>query len=163
SLPWLNGGQSSLPSPVLVQAPIALPLTTSGKEFTASMTVPVLTPVAEKGSTSLMVPSATNPATLAAGLVNRVPHLYLGDPMNHRVLDLEVPQSPVQGSLTPAPNAAGSTGSSLTLQLAQQYVSPTYLSLVKSLAVDPQGVQLGILSQNSASMVSLITASTGLQ
>ncbi len=165
SLPLLSGNQASLPSPVLVQAPIALPLTTSGRDFTVSMNVPVLTPVAEKGSTSLMVPSAapTNPAMLAAGLVNRVPHLYIGDPMNHRILDLEVPQSTVQGSITPVPTPVGTTGSSLTLQLVQQYASPTYLSLVKSLAVDPQGVQLGILSQNTASMVSLVTVSTGPQ
>jgi len=163
SLPLLSGNQASLPTPVLVQAPIAPPLTTSEKDFTASMNVPAATPVAQTGSASLMVPSAslTNTAILAAGLVNRVPHLYIGDPMNRRILDLVVPQSPVQGSVTPVPTTAGATGRSL--QLVQQYVSPTYLSLVKSLAVDPQGVQLGILSQNSASMVSLVTVSTGPQ
>ena len=107
-----------------------------------------------------MVPSTTNPAMLAAGLVNRVPHLYIGDPINHRVLDLQVAESPVQGTSAPTSTPVDST---VTLQLVQQYASPTYLSMVKSLAVDPQGVQLGILSQNTPSMVSLVTASTGPQ
>jgi serine/threonine protein phosphatase PrpC/Flp pilus assembly protein TadG len=162
SLPLESGSQHLLPTPVLVQAPIALPLTTSGKGFKAYIDVPVVTPVEEKGSTPLMVPSAlpTNPAMLAAGLVNGVPHLYIGDPINHRVLDLEVAEPSVQGTSTPTPTPVGST---LTLQLVQQYVSPADLSMVKSLAVDPQGVQLGILSQNTSSMVSLVTASTGPQ
>ena len=160
SLPLVGGNQTPLPSPVLVQAPIALPLATNGTEFTASMNVPVLTPVPEKGSTSLMVPSTTNPAMLAAGLVNSGPHLYIGDPINHRVLDLEVAEPPVQATGTPTPTPVDNT---VTLQLVQQYVSPTDLSTVKSLAVDPQGVQLGILSQNTSSMVSLVSVSTGPQ
>jgi serine/threonine protein phosphatase PrpC len=162
SLPLVSGKQASLPTPVLVQAPIAFPLKASGKEFTASMNVPLMTPIAENGSASLIVPSAspTTPALLATGLVNRVPHLYIGDPMNHRVLDLQVPQSSVQGSITPASTSVGST---LTLQLVQQYVSSADLSMVKSLSVDPQGGQLGILSQNTPSMMSLVTVSTGPQ
>jgi hypothetical protein len=162
SLPLVSGKQAPLPTPVLVQAPIAFPLKASGKEFTASMNVPLMTPIAENGSASLIVPSAspTTPVLLATGLVNRVPHLYIGDPMNHRVLDLQVPQSSVQGSITPASTSVGST---VTLQLVQQYVSAADLSMVKSLSVDPQGVQLGILSQTTRSMMSLVTVSTGPQ
>ncbi len=162
SLPLESGSQPVLPTPVLVQAPIAIPLTTSGKEFTASTNVPAVTPIEEKGSTSLMVPSAlpSTPALVAASRVKGVPHLYIGDPSNYRVLDLEVAQPVVQGTSTPTPAPVGST---VTLQLVQQYVSRVDLSMVKSLAVDPQGVQLGILSQNTPSMVSLVTLSTGPQ
>jgi hypothetical protein len=45
----------------------------------------------------------------------------------------------------------------------QQYVLPSGSSQVKSLAVDPKGARLDILSQNTPSVSTLTTVSTGTQ
>ncbi len=163
SLSLLNEGQP--PLPVLVQTPVDPPLATSAQDFAASMSVPTVTPDQQGVRTSLSVPSSspTSTAMLATGGVNGTPHLYIGDPAKHRVLDLQVAESTAGGPATPTPTGTGTAGNSITLQLVQQVVSPEYLSMVKSLAVDPKGDKLDILSQNSPSMVSLISVMTGLQ
>ena len=163
SLSLLNEGQP--PLPVLVQTPVDPPLATSAQDFTAGMSVPTVTPDQQGVRTSLSVPSSspTSTAMLAAGGVNGMPHLYIGDPAKHRVLDLQVAVPTVGGPATPTPTGTGTAGNSITLQLVQQIVSPKDLSMVKSLAVDPKGDKLDILSQNSPSMVSLISVTTGLQ
>jgi len=164
NLSLLGGNQPTLPTAVFVQAPIALPL-----NFTDDEPVPTVTPVEQKGSTPLVVSSAsaeasTSTAMLAAGLVSGISHLYIGDPVNHRVLDLDVaafaggPTTP-----TPAPKGTAVAGSNVKLQLVQQYVLPTGSSQVKSLAVDPKGARLDILSQNTPSVSTLTTVSTGTQ
>ena len=73
---------SSLPMPVLVEPQIALPLEKSAKDLNAATPVPKVTPVDSSVSTPLSIPCATqsNPATLTAGQVNGIPHLYIGDP-----------------------------------------------------------------------------------
>jgi serine/threonine protein phosphatase PrpC len=166
SLPLANGSQSSLPTGVLVEPPIASPLTASARDYKASNAVPTATPIQANGSVPLSVPSAlaTSTATLSAGQVNHELHLYIGDPVNHRVLD--VAQTFVVGAATPTPAAIGTSvavGNTVTLQLVQQYVSPSDLSQVKSLTIDPQGKQLAVLSQNSPSMASLVLINTGTQ
>src|SRR5437764_13990829 len=97
---------------------------------------------------------------LTAGQINVVPHLYIGHPPNHRVLNLE---SSPSGSITPT--SAGTTGisNSVKLQLDQQYVSYTDFKQVKSLATDRQGGQLAALSQNAPSKASLVLINTGAQ
>ena len=92
SLSLVNGNQpSSLPMPVLVESQIAPPLATTAQDFNATTPVPTVTPVDPSGSTALSIPSTsqTNPAMLTAGQINGFPHLYIGDPANHRVLNLE--------------------------------------------------------------------------
>src|SRR5258708_15237314 len=89
--------------------------------------------------------------------------LYIGDPVNHRVLDLDVAKPLVGGPPTPTPTGTNVAGNNVTLGLVQQYVLSGGSSLVKSLAVDPQGKQLDILSQNTPSVASLISARTGPQ
>ena len=153
---------SSLPMPVLVEPQIALPLEISAKDFNAATPVPKVTPVDSSVSTPLSIPSTTqsNPATLTAGQINGVPHLYIGDPANSRILDLE--SSPT-GSLTPT--SAGTTGnsSSVKLQLDQQYVSYANFKQLKSISMDQKGGQLAVLSQISSSMASLMAIQTGTQ
>ncbi|HEX9130861.1 MAG TPA: hypothetical protein VF844_01070, partial [Ktedonobacteraceae bacterium] len=165
SMPLLSGSQQSLlPAPVLVQPPIALPLTTNGNGFTISDPVPTVTPNNQQGSAPLLVPSAlpASTAILTVGQVNHTPHLYIGDPVNQRVLDLEA-ASGAQGSPTPAPTGTNVAASSVKLQLVQQYVSSTDLSQLKSLAADPQGTKLTVLSQKTLSMASLVSISPGTQ
>ncbi|HAG97641.1 MAG TPA: hypothetical protein DCL75_01945, partial [Ktedonobacter sp.] len=53
--------------------------------------------------------------------------------------------------------------SSVTLHLAKQYVSPTLLAQPKSMAVDTQGSQVNVLSQNSPAMPALISFHTNPQ
>jgi serine/threonine protein phosphatase PrpC len=160
SSPLVNGSQlSSLPSSVLVQPPIALPLAMS--VFTKGEVVPTVVPNNQQGSAALSVPSASpaNSAMLIAGQVNHTPHLYIGDPMNHRVLDLDA-GSGVQPSPTPSPTATNVAAKSVKLQLVQQYVSSMDLSQMKSLAVDSQEMKLTVLSQKTLSMSSLVSIST---
>ena len=153
---------SSLPMPVLVEPQIALPLETSAKDFNAATPVPKVTPVDSSVSTPLSIPSTTqsNPATLTTGQISGVPHLYIGDPANSRILDLE--SSPT-GSLTPT--SAGTTGNSnsVKLQLDQQYVSYANFKQLKSISMDQRGGQLAVLSQISSSMASLMAIQTGTQ
>lgn len=162
SMPLLSGSQpSTLPTPVLVQAPIALPLTTNANGFSIGDPVPTVTTMTlnnQQGNAALSVPSAlpASTAILTVGLVDHTPHLYIGDPVNQRVLDLKA-ASGTQVSPTAAPTGTNGAASSVKLQLVQQYVSSTDLSQVKSLATDPQGTKLTILSQ----MTSLVSISTG--
>jgi serine/threonine protein phosphatase PrpC/uncharacterized protein (UPF0333 family) len=163
SVTLVNGNQpSSLPMPVLVQSQIAPPLATSAQEYNAMTAVPTVTAVGPSGSTALSIPSTSqaNPAMLTASQINGVPHLYIGDPANHRVLNLEA--SPT-GSITPTPTGTTGTISSVTLQLDQQYVSYTDFKQMKSLAADRQGNQLAALSQITSSMANLISIQTGTQ
>jgi hypothetical protein len=113
----------------------------------------------QQGNAALSVPSAlpASTAVLTVGLVDHTLHLYIGDPVNQRVLDLKA-ASGAQGSPTAAPTGTNGASSSVKLQLVQQYVSSTDLSQVKSLATDPQGTKLTVLSQTS-----LVSISTGTQ
>jgi len=172
SLSLAAGSQSILPTAVFVQQQIALPLAAGSKNFTANEAVPTMTPVEKQGNASLVVSSpssvvsntpSTSTAMLSTGVVNGTPHLYIGDPVNHRVLDLDVAKPLVGGPPTPTPTGTNVAGNNVTLGLVQQYVLFGGSSLVKSLAVDPKGKQLDILSQNTPSASSLISVGTGPQ
>jgi serine/threonine protein phosphatase PrpC len=174
SLSLAAGSQTILPTAVFVQQQIALPLAAGSKNFTANEAVPTVTPVGQKGNASLVVSSpssvasntpSTNTAMLSTGVINGTPHLYIGDPVNHRVLDLDVAKPLVGGPPTPTPRPTGTNvaGNNVTLGLVQQYVLSSGSSLLKSLAVNPEGKQLDILSQNAPSASSLISVGTGPQ
>ena len=145
--------------PVLVQSQIAPPLATTAKDYNAKTAVPAVTPVDVSGSTALSIPQ-TNPAVLTAGRINGVPHLYIGDPAYHRVLNLE---SSPSGSLTPTSTGTTGTTNSVKLQLDQQYVSYTDFKQVKSLSAVRQGDQLATLTQIPPSTANLVSIQTGTQ
>jgi hypothetical protein len=180
----------SQPLAVFVQQQIAAPLLNSDVAFdplkaTMSVPVPQNVPVSQQNQ-SLTVPGAT---TLAAAVVNNTSHLYVSDPVNHRILDLTVQQttlsngaSPTQPAATsragtPSPTPRGTSlaatvppATNLTLQIFQQVFSSTYFNQVMSVAVDPQVMTTSVLvqmpqtsSSNSSSRFGLIPLSTGLQ
>src|SRR6266568_3524783 len=163
SLSLVSGNQLSTPPlPVFVQSQIALPLATIATDFSAKTPVPTATTVNLNGNTALSIPSTSqaNTATLTAGRVNGIPHLYIGDPANHRVLNLV---SSPGGSITPTPTGTGGTTNSVKLLLDRQYVSYSDFKQVKSLAADRQGDQLAALSQIPPSMANLVSIQTGTQ
>lgn len=146
---------SALFTPVLttLSIPTPLPITSSG--YTPATPIPVVTPVDQNSNVPLNISTAT---ILISGVVNGAPHLYIGDPQNHRVLDLQIPA--VSGT---GPAATGTpVQASLTMQLVQQFVSPGLLNPVKSIAVDPQGANVNLLAQ-SASQLNLVTVNSGVQ
>ena len=160
SLSLVNGMQpSSLPMPVLVQSQIAPPLSTTARDYNAKTAVPTVTPV-DATTTALSIPSTSNPAMLAAGQINGVPHLYIGDPLNYRVLNLE---SSPGGSITPKSTGTKGTANSVKLQLNQQYVSYTDFKQIKSLAVVRLGDQLATLTHIPPTTANLVSIQTGTQ
>jgi serine/threonine protein phosphatase PrpC len=160
SLALVNGIQpSSLPMPVFVQSQIAPPLLTTAKDYNAKTAVPTVTPV-DATTTALSIPSTSVPAILTAGQINGVPHLYIGDPLNYRVLNLEFSPS---GPLTPTSTGTTSTTNSVKLQLNQQYVSYADFKQIKSLAVVRLGDQLATLTQIPPSTANLVSIQTGTQ
>ena len=99
---------------------------------------------------------------LASGVVNGTPHLYVGDPTNHRVLDLQILPVGTPGGPTPTATTGTSTVASLTMQPVQQLVSPQFNTL-KGIAIDPQGATINILTQLDASHLNVVSASSGPQ
>lgn len=160
---------SSSPAPVLLHTPIALPLVTSAQSFTSSTSVPTVPAGAQKGNGPLTIPMAagTNPALLSAGQVSDgSAHLFIGDPTNHRVLDLTIQPAASSGGpdVTPTASPTGNVpGNSITLNLVQQYVSSSYFTMIKSVATDPGGTTLYILGQNTQNAQSLMELSAGSQ
>jgi hypothetical protein len=140
-----------------------LPLVTNGNAYVKEDPVPTVTPSNPQINAALSVPSAlpVSTAVLTVGQANDTPHLYIGDPVNHRVLDLAA--SEMTATPTPAPTGTTAATSGVKLQLIQQYVSSKDLSQVKSLAADPQGKELTVLSQKTLSMASLVSINTGTQ
>jgi len=163
---------ASTPAPVLVDTPIAPPLGAQAQGFTANTPVPTVTPTTSKGSGALAVPPVANPATLSGGMVmdaNGSPqfHLFIGDPANHRVLNL-IFQQPLAtaggpGSTPTATSTGNAQGASVTLSLVQQYVSPAYFSTIKNVAIDPGETTIDILGRGASNNESLIVISTNAQ
>src|SRR5437879_2930549 len=130
---------------VLVQKEIAQPLPVSAKDFTWTTPVPTVTP---GGTNALSIPGTTLSHSMAVGMVNNVPHLYIMDVALHRVLDLQ---------------ETSTTGGGVTvyvmLQMVRQYTSSTLFAQVKSITFDAHSVQVDVVAQNGPSM-NLITFST---
>jgi serine/threonine protein phosphatase PrpC len=150
------------PQPVLVQSQIAPPLSISPTDYNAKAPVPTVTTGGLDGSAgAVSIPSTlpNTPAMLTAGQINGVPHLYVGDPANSRILNLESSQG---GSTTANSQGTPVVASSVKLQLDQQFVSLADFKQVKSLATDRQGNLLALLaapSQN-ASIANLVSIDT---
>ena len=164
----LSSGVQTQAASVLVDKPIVLPLPISTTSYSWQTPVPT---VSEAGTTALSAPgtTATSALNVSVSTVDGGPHLYIMDVAQHRVLDLK-PKSDGNGGkptsgVTPTSTTTGggvANTTSVTLQLAQQYVSPTLLALPKSMAVDGQGSQVNVLSQNSPSVPTLISFHTTL-
>jgi hypothetical protein len=94
-------------------------------------------------------------------------HLFIGDPANHRVLNLTFQPPPARAGgpgVTPtATTTGGAQGASVTMSLVQQYVSPTYFSMVKNVAIDPGETTIDILGRSTSNSESLIVVSTNAQ
>jgi hypothetical protein len=168
----VNTSTSAPLAPVLIDAPIAPPLGIESQNFTASTAVPTVTTLASKGNGALTIPPVSNPATLSGGMVMDVNgssqfHLFIGDPANHRVLNLTFQPPPARAGgpgVTPtATTTGGAQGASVTMSLVQQYVSPTYFSMVKNVAIDPGETTIDILGRSTSNSESLIVVSTNAQ
>jgi serine/threonine protein phosphatase PrpC len=151
---------------VEVDTAVASPLSFSAQAFTSSDTVPTASSTGT-GSRQLMVTgvSTSDPATLTAGQMNNVTHLYVGDSYGKRVLDLTASPTVIAGGPTPTPTATSTPtagGQSVNFQLVNQFVSPDNFTQVKNLAVQPNNSQLNILTQNSSGQ-SLVTFNTAAQ
>jgi hypothetical protein len=149
---------------VLVNQPIAAPLSTNAQNFTVNTSVPTVTPATQKGTVPLAIQPASNPpALLSAATVTEADgtaqyHLFIGDPVSHRVLDL-TPLASVGGpNTTPTNNIP----QGLTLTLVQQYVSPGYFNPIKGLATDSNAT-IYILGQHPSSNEDLVVISIGSQ
>ncbi|GHO43126.1 Stp1/IreP family PP2C-type Ser/Thr phosphatase [Ktedonospora formicarum] len=126
-----------------IQQPIYTPLSVSTQGFTSS-TSPVPAPVPQM-QTLLMIPRATT-SVLAANKVGDVPHLFIADSSNHRLLDLNIVSSGNSGTTLSGDNTTGTP--QLKMQLSRQYVSPVLLNSLKSITPDPDGNKVILISQS---------------
>jgi len=101
---------------------------------------------ASAGSVPLVVPHAD---VLAVGQIGSTAHLYIGDPDQHRLLDLT------------SSSGGGAVGnrSIQGLQVVAQYVSGTQLSQIQSIAVNSKEMKIYLLTENTASPSSLLSIS----
>ncbi len=163
SLQFASGERAS--TSVFVQQVIPQPLPVSAQRFTWQTILP---PVTTASSKALTVPGATSQEALVASVVNNVSHLYIMDAVLHRILDLQ-PSSLATRAASATPGASatassagggtsnGSNATTSTLQVVQQYASPTLFAQLKSMGVDPQGATIDVLSQNSSSSLNLVS------
>ncbi|HLI07951.1 MAG TPA: Stp1/IreP family PP2C-type Ser/Thr phosphatase [Ktedonobacteraceae bacterium] len=144
------------PISVLVHDSIATPLKVTASEFHAGMTVPTVTASTQSGNVPLNVVDASQ---LTAGAVSgqTQPHLYVVDPANNRLLDLQISAS-TSATPTPTPTATASTGnggsvaggSSVTVALNQQYVSTNFFANMRNVVTDPKGLPIYMLTQTAS-------------
>lgn len=166
----VHSGQtlSTPPAPVLISSPIPATLATGASTFKASVKVPTPSPAQQKGNGPLIVPMTANaPATISAGQIqaDHQPHLYIGDPTNHRVLDLTLQPTASSGGpagVTPTVTS-NATSNSVTVELVQQYASLNSFNAIKSVAVNPNGSNISILAQSANNSENLMTVNAGTQ
>jgi serine/threonine protein phosphatase PrpC len=164
----LSSGVQSQATSVLVDELLPQPLQVSTTTFVWQTPVPT---VSQAGTKALAAPGTSSLNALGVGTLNGEPHLYIMDTTLHRILDLKTISGGNAGASTPGITPTSTTtgggvannNSSVTLQLAKQYVSPTLLAQPKSMAVDTQGSQVNVLSQNSPAMPALISFHTNPQ
>jgi serine/threonine protein phosphatase PrpC len=165
------------PSSVVLPQPLSnpLPLSINARSFSFNVDVPV--PVQQPSSSLTLSSGASQTTFLVADQINNVPHLYIVDGPNHRVLVLQtvsLQASPVasatatkpaaqQTATSTATVAASSTlaassnqsASTPSMSLVQQYVSSSLSTSVESVAPNPKIPQLFLLTaggQNTAGM-----------
>ena len=146
SLQLGGSGPSAALTPVSVAAPIAVPLALGGSDLSQTPVPTVPMAAASAGSVPLVVPHAD---VLAVGQIGSTAHLYIGDPDQHRLLDLT------------SSSGGGAVGnrSIQGLQVVAQYVSGTQLSQIQSIAVNSKEMKIYLLTENTASPSSLLSIS----
>jgi serine/threonine protein phosphatase PrpC/uncharacterized protein (UPF0333 family) len=163
SYKFAGGNQAS--ASALLQQTIPQPLNVSSQGYTWKTTVPTTT----NGSKSLNILNATSTSALVAAVVENSYYLYVMDANLHRILDLKLvnssnsPNTSATPGVTPTAkveatptNVGGGVSVSpsptaSTLQLQQQYASPTLLASMKSMIVDSSGTHLSVLTQGQKS------------
>ena len=179
-LPFGNGGNSLQTEPVILQNSARPPLAIDPSNFTFS--TPVATPLPQPTPVSnhsfLSVPHLSFLA-VGSSTASGLPHLYIVDNTYHRVLAfaftpgsaVNVPQTTLTPGVTPTPAPkATSTGSpvpiptpstgsgafnSPSLQLIQQFASPTILASMTGAAISLDGKQLSLLTQGGSTLTSI--------
>src|SRR5579883_1767031 len=153
---------------VLIQHPLAAPLSVTASAYRASMAVPTATVSTSTGSGNVPL-NVVGASQLTAGMVGNgsQPHLYVVDPGNHRMLDLQM-SVPSSATPTPTTSSNGNGGSpakqsgSVTMHLQQQYVSASLFNQLGSVVTDPKGLPIYALTKsqvaNSASPVLSLVA-----
>ena len=163
-------GDGSLTSVFVLKA-VPAPLTTgttSATTFTAQTPVPVASPISQSWLQPLAIGAGTT-SSLVASQVGTSQHLYVTDTYSHRLLDFTENTATALGS-TPTASSGSSgngggtvgagtatTSSSVTLNLAGQYISPTLFTHLKSMVATPDGSQWYVVAQNASSTLDLIT------
>ncbi len=171
-----SGAFTSVFIPHAIPAPLATSAVNT-KTFTAQTPVPVASPVSQHGVQSLSIGASTT-SSLVASQIGQTTHLYVMDTYAHRLLDFTEDSATAQSSTQPSPTASsGSAGtgggtvgtgtatvttgnSNVTLNLVGQYISPVLFTQLKSMAAAPDGSAWYVLSQNSSSMLDMITLQT---
>jgi hypothetical protein len=157
-------GAALTPTPVMVPSPLDPPLAGSGAAFTATMPVPAPADAAVATSTgpvplrvaspgiSISAPlrSADAADSLSVAVVGGLPHLYLADRANQRVLDLS-------GGPTVVPGTGGNGSKNQLFQMVQQYASSTLLGQMKGIVADAKGMVVYALTQSSPTVTSLVS------
>jgi hypothetical protein len=164
-------GDGSLTSVFVLNA-VPMPLitgTTSTTTFTAQTPVPVASPISQSGFQPLSIGAGTT-SSLVASQVGATQHLYVTDTYAHRLLDFtEDTATALGGTPTASSGSSGNGGgtvgagtattstTSVTLNLAEQYISPTLFTHLKSMVATPDDSQWYVLSQDASSTLDLIT------
>ncbi len=143
-----NGNQQVSATNVELNASIPAPLSVSPQDFNAGNVVPVASSSGQQGTGPFTV---TGLSTLSSGQVGNTTHLYAGDSINHRLLDLTLFMPATAGGPTPAPSSTSTPQSqTVNLQLVNQFVSSQYFTQVRSIALQPDSSQLNVLAQGDA-------------
>ncbi len=164
---------SSTAQDIHIEHAILSPLQTNPQGF--NWATPIATPAALQSPQGLTIPGATtaDAASLTTGLINGEPHLFVVDNISHRILDLKVDTTAAAGAPTPTPTpmttatattTAGNPppgsrvvdGSTISMQLVQQYVSANTLPPVKNMVVNPRVTRLVHLVQQSGKAALLL-------
>lgn len=163
-------GDGSLTSVFVLKA-VPAPLTTgttSAAAFTAQTPVPVASPISQSGLQPLSIGAGIT-SSLVASQVGTSQHLYVTDTYSHRLLDFtENTATALGGTPTASSGSSGNgggtvgagtatTSSSVTLNLAGQYISPTLFTHLKSMVATPDGSQWYVVAQDASSTLDLIT------
>jgi len=169
-----SGGFTSVFIPHAIPTPLAIGVV-SASTFTVQTPVPVASPISQHGSQSLSIGASTT-SSLVASHVGSTSHLYVMDSYTHRLLDFTedttTSSASVQTTATASSGSAGTGGGTIgvgtatatppnvTLNLGGQYISPALFTQLKSMTAAPDGSAWYVLSQNSSSVLDMLTLQT---
>ncbi len=151
---------------VLLPVSIATPWSQDVQTF--NVATPIATPTAPIAKfLTIPAPTAQTAQTLlSAGAINGVPHLYVVDNTNHRVLNFTIKSTGAAqtAAVTPTASATNRAGGGVigsgsgpagpSVNLEQQYVSASIVSDVKGLSFDARTNQINLLTGMQSSSAS---------